>query len=241
MQQFFITGVSRGIGRALAARVLDRYPDAQVTGVGRGSSIEHPRYRHVRLDLRDMDAVRAFSFPPLPGAQRIVLVNNAGSLTVKPLGRANAQDLIDEYLVDLVAPTVLINSFLRAYADHPAERLVVNISSGAATRPMDGWAAYCASKAGIDMLSRTAALEQQLHGGGVRVLAVAPGVVDTEMQAVIRQASADDFSRVGEFVGFKQGGALADPAAIARKLCRVMDEPALTPDVLVSLREIPDA
>ncbi len=238
MQVYYITGASRGIGRALAERLLATQADAEVIGIGRTSSIEHARYRHQPLDLRDMAAVQAFSFPPHAGATRVVLVNNAGALTVKPLGKTPGQAIIDDYLVNLVAPTLLLNSFVAAYQDLAADVQVVNISSGAASRATDGWAVYCAGKAGIDLLSRSVALEQQVAGGHVRVLSIAPGVVDTEMQGLIRATDPADFSRQAEFVGFKQSGALADPAVIAQKLCKVMDDRSLGADVVMSLRDV---
>ncbi|MSQ09996.1 MAG: SDR family NAD(P)-dependent oxidoreductase [Dehalococcoidia bacterium] len=170
-----------------------------------------------------------------------MLVSNAGALTVKPIGSADPQALIGEYLVNLVAPALLMNTFIAAFQSITINRQVVNISSGAGQRPTDGWATYCATKAGVDMLSRTVALEQELSKGDVRVLSISPGVADTDMQAVIRGTAPADFSRVHEFVDFKQSGGLASPESIAAKLCRVMDDPSLAPEVLVSLRSIPEA
>jgi benzil reductase ((S)-benzoin forming) len=241
VEYYYVTGPNRGIGRALVDRVLATKPEAVVVGLGRSATVGHPRYRHQSLDLTDTAAVQVFSFPGHTDATRVVLVNNAGSLTVKPIGLADPRALVNEYLVNLVAPALLMNSFLAAYRSLNVDRQIVNISSGAGQRPFDGWATYCASKAGLDMLSRSVALEQELAGGGVRVLSIAPGVADTDMQGVIRSTAPEDFSRVQEFVDYKATGGLASPETIALKLCRVMDDPALTPDVLVSLRNIPEA
>ena len=241
MEYYYITGPNRGIGRALVDRLLATKPEASVIGIGRTSAVEHPRYVHRQLDLTALPAVQAFRFASHTDASRIVLVNNAGALTVKPIGSADPQALVGEYLVNLVAPALLMNTFLAAFLGMTIDRQVVNISSGAGQRPTDGWATYCATKAGVDMLSRTVALEQELNKGGVRVLSISPGVADTDMQGVIRGTAAADFSRVQEFVDFKQSGGLASPESIAAKLCRVMDDPSLTPEVLVSLRTIPES
>lgn len=241
MEYYYVTGPNRGIGLALVNRLLDTKQDAVVVGVGRSATVEHPRYRHQALDLTDLAAVQAFSFAGSADATRVVLVNNAGALTVKPIGSADPSSLVNEYLVNLVAPAVLMNSFLAAYRGLSIDRQIVNISSGAGQRPFDGWATYCASKAGLDMLSRSVALEQELARSGVRVLSVSPGVTDTDMQGVIRGTAAEDFSRVQEFVDYKATGGLASPETIAVKLCRVIDDPTLTPEVLVSLRNIPEA
>lgn len=237
MQYYYVTGANRGIGRGLVDRLL-QIPDATVIGVGRTSSVEHPHYRHLTLDLRDMQAVQAFQFELHPDATRIVLVNNAGALTVKPIGHERHDSIINDYLVNLVSLTVLANAFIATYAGTGVEKVLLNISSGAGARPTDGWAVYCAGKAGVDMLSRCIELEQQRAPHPVRVLSVAPGVVDTDMQGVIRATDAADFSRVEEFVGFKESGALADPTVVAEKLVRVIDNPALTPNVVFSLRDI---
>ena len=72
--------------------------------------------------------------------------------------------------------------------------VIVNISSGAAHNPMEGWSAYCSGKAGVYMLTRATALEA--GGRGVRVYGFAPGVVDTDMQVTIRASGINEVSRI---------------------------------------------
>ena len=88
------------------------------------------------------------------------------------------------------------------------------------------------------MVSRVADLEQKLGAGRIRVLAVDPGGVDTDMQAAARAADARDFSRVEAFVESKQSGRLADPEIVAEKLWRLIDNLSLTTDVVVSVRDV---
>lgn len=71
---------------------------------------------------------------------------------------------------------------------------IINISSGAAFRPLEAWSAYCVSKAGLAMLTQTTALETS-HVG-ISVYGLAPGLVDTEMQATIRAAGFNEVSRL---------------------------------------------
>jgi len=61
---------------------------------------------------------------------------------------------------------------------------IVNISSGAVYQPLEGWSAYCSSKAGLAMLTRSIALETA--GTGVRVFGFSPGTIDPDMQTKIR-------------------------------------------------------
>ena len=234
MNYYYITGTSRGIGRALAERLLER-TDSAVIGLGRTSTIDSSRYRHVRLDLSDLEAVTAFAFPTHRQACRLVLVNNAAALTPQRLGHLEAATIIHDYQVNLVAPTLLMNSFIRAYSPHAADRQIVNITSLAGSALFDGLLVYSASKAGVNMLSRVADLEQKLGSGGIRVLAVHPGGVDTDMQATIRMSNPRDFSRADAFAVSKVDGQLAEAFVVAQKVCDVIDNPTLGTNVMLSL------
>ncbi len=237
MDYYYITGVSRGLGRALADRLLER-TDSAVIGLGRTSTIASPHFQHVQLDLSDLDAVCQFAFPPNRGARRLVLVNNAAAFTPKRLGRVDPRTIVHDYHVNLVAPTLLINSFIQAYSAHTADKQIVNITSLAGSALFDGLPVYSASKAGINMVSRVADLEQKLGAGRIRVLAVDPGGVDTDMQAAARAADAHDFSRVEAFVESKESGRLADPEIVAEKVWRLIDDLSLTTDVVVSVFDV---
>jgi benzil reductase ((S)-benzoin forming) len=209
--------------------------DSTVIGLGRTSTINSSRYEHVHLDLSDVEAVSNFAFPTHPHARRLVLVNNAAALIPKRLGHIEASAIIHEYNVNLVAPTLLMNSFIHAYSRHAAARQIVNITSRAGSALFDGLPVYSASKAGINLLSQVADLEQKLESSGIRVIAVDPGGVDTDMQATIRTAESRDFSRVEAFAASKRNGQLADPTVVAQKICNVIDSPIVETDVLVAL------
>jgi benzil reductase ((S)-benzoin forming) len=222
MHYYLITGASQGLGRALAEAILER-PDTQVLGISRHATIEHERYQHQPLDLSDIEAVEhnlGKIFGPRPDAQSLTLINNAGTLGeigyVGELPNEHFQFVFD---LNVVAPTMLMNTFLSAYGHlGHLPRTVLNITSGAAQRPVDGWAAYCASKAALNSLSETAQKEQDLRGSGVRVWALAPGVVDTAMQEHIRTAEVAQFSEQEKFAGLHAEGQLQSPQAVAGKI-----------------------
>ena len=230
MHYYLITGASQGLGRALAEAILAR-PDTQVLGISRHATIEHPRYQHQPLDLSDIEAVGhnlGKLFPPRPDAQSLTLVNNAGTLGeigyVGELPNEHFQFVFD---LNVVAPAMLMNTFLGTYGGQTGiTRTVLNISSGAAQRPVDGWAAYCASKAALNALSETAQQEQDLRGSGVRVWALAPGVVDTAMQAHIRTAEARQFSEAEKFAAYHTDGQLPSPEAVAARLLAWLQNPS---------------
>src|SRR5690606_9251492 len=105
--------------------------------------------------------------------------------------------------VNTIAPMLLCQFVLQHYPlDRPLT--IVNISSGAGRRPIPGWAAYCTSKAALDMYSQTIYLEEKERNRNIRVYSVAPGVVDTPMQETIRKSDPSTFSSLHSFILLKE-------------------------------------
>ena len=71
---------------------------------------------------------------------------------------------------------------------------IINVSSGAALRPLEGWSAYCSGKAGLAMLTRAIDLEHR--AGGIRVFGFQPGTTDTDMQVAIRASGINVISKI---------------------------------------------
>jgi NAD(P)-dependent dehydrogenase (short-subunit alcohol dehydrogenase family) len=237
-----ITGASRGLGAGMAAHCAAAGIHLGLCARHRPEMVAKTRPRvndgHVEppepplvasVDVADFDALAAFADAVVGRFGRIDLwVNNAGLL--EPMG-----PLIDADPVEVARHTavnvngVLFGSML--FARHVAGRdgvgVLVNISSGAATRPYAGWAAYCAGKAAVDRLSEVVSLEERRHG--LRVHAVAPGIVDTDMQAAIRATDADRFPEVDRFRRLKEAGAFNSPAWVAEKVLELAfgDHPPL--------------
>lgn len=245
MNYYYITGTSRGLGKAFAEYLLET-PSNIVIGIARQRSIEHPNYKHYNLDLTDINAISDFKFELHTNAKKIYLINNAGSLGfIKPVGKLESSIIIKNYTLNLIAPSVLTNSFINCYDSTDAEKVIVNISSGAGKTPIDGWAVYCASKAGIDMFSRVVDEEQKIRAQhpssnihkGFKIFSIAPGVVNTDMQDEIRSASKDDFSRLENFIEYKINNQLLEPAFVSRKYFNILENVTEIKDVLSSLKD----
>lgn len=119
------------------------------------------------------------------------VVNNAA--VISPIARLDETDpaaWTRAIQVNLVGPYHGIRAGLPRLSDGG---VIINLSSGAADIPLEGWSAYCASKAGLAMLTRSTHLE---HGSRVRVYGAQPGMVDTDMQAEIRASGLGAVSRV---------------------------------------------
>jgi benzil reductase ((S)-benzoin forming) len=139
----------------------------------------------------------------------------------------------------VVAPAMLMNTFLSAYGNQTSiPRTVLNISSGAAQRPVDGWAAYCASKAALNSLSETAQKEQDLRSSGVRIWALAPGVVDTAMQAYIRTAEVEQFSEREKFAQQYAEGQLQAVEVVANRIAHWLDHPSAKELVVLHISDL---
>lgn len=241
MNYYFITGTSKGIGKALAEVLLKEETNV-VYGISRNVTLQHTRYFHQHLDLSDIIALRNNLykiFITLKEPEKIILINNAG--IVGNIGYIGSQETDNfEFVlnVNTIAPAILMNAFISAYQQSACPKIIVNISSGAAQRPIDGWAAYCASKAALDMLSLTCQKEQDILGTGVKVYAISPGVVDTDMQENIRSADNSQFSDLEKFKALKENAQLQTPEEIAGKIVKLVEQQAKMQSVIIRLSEI---
>ena len=139
--------------------------------------------------------------------------------------------------MNLLAPMLLMRWFLNATTAVPLRR-IVNISSGAGRRPIFGWGAYCTAKAGLDMATRTLAMECEARGLAVEVVSLAPGVIDTDMQVTVRGKTEAEFADVARFRKMKEEGQLRSAEAVADDILRAEREGHLVGDAVLDLRSI---
>ncbi len=242
MHYYYITGTSSGIGRALAVLLLER-ENTRVVGISRTCAIEHAQYMHLHADLSDPAQVtrvaEVFKKKHTEG-DILYLINNAGVIDPIQYAQAYSEADIQRLIqVNLIATIQLISAFLKIPKTDYKSRIVLSVSSGAATKVIDGWSLYGAAKAGLDHFSCHVARELELSGdGNTRIFSVAPGVVDTSMQQKIRETSADSFSTIDRFLELHASNQLVAPDVIARKYCMILDEPGHFQDVLFPLRDI---
>jgi 3-oxoacyl-[acyl-carrier protein] reductase len=214
-----VTGASRGIGAAAASALAQA--GATVVLTARDATLTQDVARAIgdAAWARPCDVSDYAAFAALVAATRARfgrldgLINNAG--VIEPIARVAASDpavwarniginLIGAYhAIRAVLPEMLASG----------GGTIVNVSSGAAIRPQEGWSAYCSAKAGLHMLTRSVALETA--GQGIRVFGFQPGTTDTDMQVLIRASGVNPISQIPR-------GALtpvAHPAAAIVYLC----------------------
>ncbi|MBL4592522.1 MAG: SDR family NAD(P)-dependent oxidoreductase [Flavobacteriales bacterium] len=238
MNYFFITGSSKGLGKFLTELLLEDENNI-VYGIARSSSIEHERYIHSNIDLSKLNDVTLYKFPIFENAEKIVLVNNAGMVgDVKHVGNIDNQQIIDCYNLNLIAPVILTNNFISKYANLSCNKMVLNISSGAGRTPIDGWNVYCSTKAGLDMFSQVLKEEVEIDDSNIKVLSLAPGIIDTDMQVQIRAAEESAFSNIEKFIEYKKDGDLTPANITAQQVLRFIKEEGLSTNVICSVRDL---
>lgn len=227
-----LTGASRGLGAALAFGLAG--DGTHLVTLSRSVHPELARHVHTAggtLDIQEVDlsqptaaeaaAARVFARMPR-GAQRYLLINNAGTLGPVGLAGQQAADHIATALnLNVTAAIVLTGHFLHATDGLTANRRVLNISSGAGRQPVAGWGVYCASKAALDMHARAVKLEQGARGA--RIVSLAPGVIDTAMQADIRATPPTQFPDLPRFQALHAEGQLTAPDAVAARILAYLE------------------
>ena len=248
-QLYIVTGSSRGLGAAFVAQLLQ--PGNLLLGIARG---DNPALQaradaagvaltQWRTDLADPQPVADRLAGWLAGfdgaaVQGATLINNAGVVGLPAaLDQVPAATLALAMRAGLEAPLLLTAAFLAATRDWTAPRRVLNISSGLGRRAMAGSAAYCAAKAGMDHFSRAVALEQASLPNGARIVSMAPGVIDTDMQAELRGADASAFPERERFAALKAQGQLVSADDCARALLARLHRADFGTEVVADIRE----
>ncbi|TVY07261.1 (S)-benzoin forming benzil reductase [Paenibacillus cremeus] len=247
---YIITGVSRGIGEALAKRLLQ--PSNRVIGISRKANEQlaawaekqEAAYEFFPYDLKEtqgLDALleRVFAKVNKQETSSVTFINNAGMLEpIMPLQEADSQVMTEHLQVNLLAPMICTAAFIRLTEGWEMPRTIVNISSGAGKHPYSGWAAYCTSKAGLDMLTRCVALEQGEGAHAVKLLSIAPGIVDTQMQELIRSTPEASFPDVNKFIELKATDALTSPEDAADRIAGVLESGRFQQGDVIDLRQL---
>lgn len=240
MKIYIVTGGSRGIGHALAT-ILEA-EGYKVLRVSRNNPDQLPN--HIALDLTQPGAaeqVIAWLEPYLHIASEITLINNAGVVQpIEQIGKLDSSAIAKAIDINIKAPIELSNRFVEATQNLPIMKRIVNISSGAGRHVYSGWSIYCATKAAIDHFSRALHLEQKQHQHPIYVTALAPGVIDTDMQVEIRASSPTAFPHIERFLQLKEQNQLLSPHQAAEAIIRYFNSPLMTGDEpIADIRDLP--
>ena len=220
-----VTGASKGLGRAIA--ILLATNGNTVIAIARQSSelqevgevLKSLSTESIALpcDLGNHSEINSTTEEILSRFKHISgIVHNAGIISpIEGMLDVDRSDWERAIQVNLIGVQDLTNSLEPIIGGEKHTR-IVTISSGAAKRSIHGWSSYCVSKAGLDMW--TNCLAEEGANRNISALAIAPGIVDTGMQAKIRDAEEINFPLLPNFIDYHRNGELEKPEIIAEKL-----------------------
>jgi NAD(P)-dependent dehydrogenase (short-subunit alcohol dehydrogenase family) len=222
-QVAIVTGAGRGIGAATARRLADggaavvlaARSEEEVEAIAADLRKKGSRAIAVTADVSDLAGVEEIVEAALEQFDRVdILVNNAGVIwPLEEIADVDPEEWAYNVMINLMGPFFMVRNVLPVMLDQGYGR-ILNISSGASSTALFGASAYCTAKAGLDMFTRTLALE--LAGSKVSANLFYPGHVDTSMQEDIRSVDTTDTRLDTSFFhDLYARGALRTPAQVA--------------------------
>ncbi|WP_462250691.1 SDR family NAD(P)-dependent oxidoreductase [Ekhidna sp.] len=219
-----ISGANRGLGKALFDLLFEKESIEFVVSLSRRLSesqkelTDDPRFIFIEQDLSELSSQTSLQeLDRLKDTvDKITFINNAAIIhPIDGVGNFNDGDLLQSIKVNIQAPMIIINYLIASFSQKELD--IVNISSGAANRPIDGWSIYCSAKAYMKMFIES--LEQQEQNNpSINAINIDPGVVDTDMQKSLRESNSGAFTRHQDFVNLKNEGLLQTPQAVAAQI-----------------------
>lgn len=227
MRLALITGGSKGLGLSLCRQLLD----AGWKVIEFSRSAPHPY--SIRLDLSSPESVRTV-LPALlqsinaEACQELLVINNAGTLfPIGPASRKDAADVLANLNTNFISSILFLSLTVSRFQDVACRKVLANVTSGSAIKSYGGWSLYCAAKSGLESHMRALAVEQRREAHPFTAVNIDPGVIDTDMQAMIREASETDFPEVRRFIRRKDEGGLPPADQIASRILEVLADPEL--------------
>lgn len=217
-----ITGGSKGLGLGLAKEYHKN--GYRVISIARSKIEKSYALEQYQCDLSKTETIEStlteiFSHLDKENTSILTLINNAGNLgTVNTIENLTPSEINYTIQVNLSAPLIISALFIKLSKGWDCKKQIFNISSGAAINPYESWAMYCSSKAGLDMMTKVISEEQKEVINGVSVVSIYPGIVDTDMQAEVRNAPKENFKSVQRFIDFYENGDLSTPEQVAEKI-----------------------
>lgn len=218
MNLHIITGASRGLGAGLA-----QFFSAQgdhIADISRNSKA-YP-FDLSTSDSKEMLLKKIFLDFDIGQYKTISLTNNAGMVEpIKSIENLTESEIFRNITVNLIAPMSLTSAFLKLTATFSGRRVITNVSTGVVKNPKSAWAAYSAAKTGLEVFSKCL-IQEYSANSKVHIFNFEPGIIDTEMQALIRQMPESEFSEVARFKSLKENGQLLDPHVVGEALGKLI-------------------
>ena len=213
-----VTGITKGLGKELFLK-LDNNRN-RVIGIGRnlaelkGNNLIEHDFSDDNLGFLDK------LLDKLDTKRDVTFINNAGVVTpIGKIGLLKSEEIKNSIMVNYYMPCLIINRLIEFCNTYNLKLKIVHISTGAARRPIAGWGMYCSSKAAINMYLEVLKLQNN-DSDKIDVVIFDPGVMDTEMQSIIRKSDDISFPMVDDFKKYHFNKMLNSPVVVADKIIK---------------------
>jgi len=216
MKLAIISGGSKGLGKAITEKYASE--GYQVVEFSRSAPSPHS----VKIDFSSPENMLPVLDDHLTRLaeqewEELVVISNAASLNpIGPTSKKNSLAVLANININYTSAILFMSEVIKHFQDKPYHKIIASISSGAALKSYAGWSL------GLDSYVRTVAVEQEYEPHPVIMLNIDPGVMDTDMQALIRSSHQDDFPMVDYFIHRKNSGELRAPEQVAGGVYKII-------------------
>ncbi|MGE7910996.1 SDR family NAD(P)-dependent oxidoreductase [Lysinibacillus xylanilyticus] len=217
MDLFVITGITKGLGYSIN-NILKK-ENKYTLSISRNIEVSQEyNNRVIECDLSNISQIidlnRKFSEAITDNITRIVFINNAGAIDpIYKVGEdIDYENIVKHINVNYIAPIIITNEIMKIM-NKDCRLEIINITTGAAERPLAKWALYSSSKKATKTYFETIKLEDER----INVLNYDPGVMDTSMQGYIRKSN---FPLVGKFREYSEEKMLKSPDEVAKDIMK---------------------
>lgn len=227
MKTVIITGISSGLGKAFFDLLTTKNSYTIICFSRRFLTYQleianfNGNVHLFEMDLNDIAAnleiveKRLVLSSLLSVTGHVIFINNASTIEpIDKIGRLDVKAVSRSINVNFLAPILLTNLLTAQHELLKYKLTILNISSGAASRPIDGWSMYCSTKAATKMFFEVLN-KQYIDNSDISIKSIDPGVLDTPMQETIRSSVCQQFLLRDYFTKLKETGELRNPEQVA--------------------------
>jgi len=225
MKAIIITGVSRGLGKAFFDILKDK--NYYLICISRSfidyqnKLSESDNIELIKFDLNDINDLTVklnnSTIPNKCDFDELIFINNAGVISpIGKVGNIDEKDIKKAININLLSPILITNHLSALCSKNKIKFKILNITTGAADKPFEGWSLYCSTKSAAKMFFNVVEKEKD----GVVVVNIDPGVLNTRMQKEIRNANKSYFPLVDYFKNLEKKGELKQPSQVALNILR---------------------
>lgn len=219
MRTIILTGSTGGLGRALV-EVLAGEEDSKLICLYRNQKkyedlLSNKNYIQGYPIKQNDDFADLFENDAIGKSSDIILILNAFSITpIKKIGDYSSVEVENFIYGNITGNVLILNTVVKHCKEHNKSLRIINLDSGAADFPLNGWGNYCAAKAYINSFISVIAAENPEF----QIVSFDPGVMNTDMQAEIRAADKTVFNQVDTFIKYKEDNILREPLEVAKQI-----------------------